>query len=246
MSISRLPPVPTVSAITFDFWDTLMLARFEGLRDKRIDALLGLIEGEGFAAERSAVGVALDDAFAVFQKAWHEGRQFHAHDAVDHMLGELGLEVPSDLRDALVAEVVGGVTSLEMTPNAASALRTLKAGGLKLGIICDVGWTPSTMLRGHLETHGVLSLFDHWSFSDEVGVYKPDARIFAHAMEGLGMTDPAQCAHIGDLRRTDVRGAQGAGWVSLRYAGAFDDVSEGPEADHVIRDHADLPAALGL
>jgi FMN phosphatase YigB (HAD superfamily) len=47
-------------------------------------------------------------------------------------------------------------------------------------------------------------------------------------------------AHIGDLRRTDIAGARGAGWKSIRYIGFFDDQSDLPEADHVVKAHGDL------
>jgi putative hydrolase of the HAD superfamily len=120
---------------------------------------------------------------------------------------------------------------------------------VRLGIICDVGLTPSVLLREFLASHGVLQHFSHWSFSDEVGCYKPSPEIFRHAAEGLGVADvpPSQIAHVGDLKRTDVAGAQGVGWTSVRYSGSFDDVaSEGPEAHHVVASHADLPAVLGV
>jgi putative hydrolase of the HAD superfamily len=110
--------------------------------------------------------------------------------------------------------------------------------------------TPSTALRRVLEGYGVMDLFDHHSFSDDVGIYKPDPTIFTHALEGLGVP-PDEAAHVGDLRRTDVAGANRAGWTSVRYAGLFDDDGgEHPDpdgiADHVVHDHAELPGVLGL
>ena len=104
--------------------------------------------------------------------------------------------------------------------------------------------TPSTILRAHLDRHGVLELFDHWSFSDEVGWYKPDRRIFEHALEGLGGVAPDRAAHVGDIRRTDVAGALGMGMVAVRYCGISDDTEPGPEGDVVVDDHADLAALL--
>jgi putative hydrolase of the HAD superfamily len=101
------------------------------------------------------------------------------------------------------------------------------------------------VLREHLIRHGVLPLFDHWSFSDEVGAYKPSPVIFEHALAGLGGPTPERVAHVGDLRRTDVAGARAMGMTAIRYAGIFDDDSaDQPEADHVVTDHADLPAIL--
>ena len=72
------------------------------------------------------------------------------------------------------------------------------------------------------------------------------------ALAGLGGVDPAEAAHIGDLRRTDVAGARGIGMRAVRYRGVFDDPgraddgSDQVEGDAVIDDHADLLAALDL
>jgi FMN phosphatase YigB (HAD superfamily) len=108
--------------------------------------------------------------------------------------------------------------------------------------------TPSTSLRRYLDAHGVLEHFDHWSFSDEVGVYKPDRRIFEHALGGLGVTEPGRVAHVGDLRRTDVAGARGMGMHAIRFAGINDDAPKGddghPEAHHVAQDHQDVANLL--
>lgn len=236
-----------LTAVTFDFWDTLVVARMTHMRDRRTDALVGLIDGAGFAAERQAVEGSIDNAFISFRQAWAENRQFGADEAVDRVLAELGVEVSAAVREEMVEAVRSGDPDCELTPNVADTLRTLKASGLRLGIICDVGWSPSTLLRGHLERHGVLDLFDHWSFSDDVGHYKPAGEIFAHAHAGLGVEHPSTAAHIGDLRRTDIRGARAFGSITVRYAGAFDDTDEDePEAHHVITDHADLPGVLGL
>jgi FMN phosphatase YigB (HAD superfamily) len=107
--------------------------------------------------------------------------------------------------------------------------------------------TASPILLSHLERHGVLKYFDHWSFSDKVGAYKPSRIIFEHALDGLGNIDPARAAHVGDLRRTDVAGAIGMGMTAVRYTGIFDDSSQPePEAHHIVGDHRRLPEVLGI
>jgi putative hydrolase of the HAD superfamily len=114
--------------------------------------------------------------------------------------------------------------------------------------VCDVGFTPSPVLRRHLERHGLLACFDHWAFSDEVGVYKPDPRIFAHALAGLGAGDPTRCAHVGDRRRTDIAGAQAMGMRAIRLTTVFDDddPEAGPPGDIVLSRYENLVPALGL
>jgi len=104
----------------------------------------------------------------------------------------------------------------------------------------------ATALRRYLDHHGLLQHFDGWSFSDEVGCYKPDPRIFAHARDSLGVDASVPMAHVGDLRRTDVAGARRSGWRSVRYRGFYDDDSELAEADVVIAAHSELVGALGI
>ncbi len=237
-----------VEAVTFDFWNTLVVDGAAIGRTARLDAWLGILEDAGFATERALLDKAMARSWDRFQDSWARNEQYtHVEAAVD-ILEHLGYDVPPDIHDALLATFAyGGDNRPAMTDGAAETLATLRRAGLRLGIICDVGMTPSTQLRGILDHWGVLELFDHWSFSDEVGRYKPDPAIFQHALAGLGGVAPERAAHVGDLRRTDVAGALGVGMTAVRYTGAFDDgASEGPEGDHVVADHRDLPRALGL
>ena len=231
-----------IEAVTFDFWNTLVVDDRAGARDARLTAWLGLLEGAGFAIERAALDAAHESTWQAYLAAWHANEQFTPIRTAEHCLEALGLTVPVDLRDRLVDELnssAGGI-DLRLTDGVAHVLRDLKRAGVRLGIVCDVGLTPSVALRHHLERFGVLELFDGWSFSDDVGHYKPAPEIFAHAAASLGHPDPARTAHVGDLRRTDVAGARAAGWVSIRYAGAFDDHTDRPDADHVIDHHNEL------
>ena len=219
-----------------------------GGRDRTATKWIGVLEEAGFACERQQWDAAAERAWKRFTGAWERNERYTATEAAIDIVEHLGYEVPDDVHERLVAiyaDLEG--RNLELTAGVADVLRRLKSAGLRLGIICDVGMTPSTALRQVLEGHGVLELFDHWSFSDEVGAYKPSAAIFEHALGGLGGVAPARAAHIGDLRRTDVAGAKAMGMTALRYTGVFDDdATEHPEAHHVVADHAELPALLGV
>jgi FMN phosphatase YigB (HAD superfamily) len=235
-----------LQAVTFDFWDTLVIARQDAMRELRIDGVVAVLAGANMPVGRGAVSDAIDDALREFRRAWGENRQFGAEQAVPIILDKLGLKVSGGLFERLVEIIQNGDPEPEMTPNSAATLLALKHAGIRLGIICDVGFSPSTRLRAHLERFGVLRLFDHWSFSDDVGQFKPSPLVFEHAHRGLGVRRPAAAAHIGDLRRTDIAGARGFGAISVRYAGIVDDQGAGPEADHVITDHAQLLDVLGV
>ncbi|HVF33466.1 MAG TPA: HAD family hydrolase [Acidimicrobiales bacterium] len=242
------PPVVGIEAVTFDFWNTLVVDGGTAGRDHRLDAWMGVLEDSGFAVERGALDAAMAASWDVFLEAWRSNRQYtHVEAAVD-ILDQLGHRVPPDVHDRLLASFHYDETdSPSLTEGVAECLAVLHGNGVRLGIICDVGMTPSTALRDILSRYDVLQFFSHWSFSDEVGAYKPAGEIFAHALAGLGGVAPAAAAHVGDLKRTDVAGALAFGMTAVRYAGSFDDsASEGPEATFVIASHADLPGVLGL
>ena len=238
-----------IEAVTFDFWNTLVYELRGELRSRRLEAWSGLLEEAGFASERQQLEAVYDGAWDAYVASWHANEQFQAAQAAEHILENLGFAVPDDVRTALVAAFgrTGGEVELRLADGVEACLRALKDAGLRLGIICDVGFTPSSTLRDHLIRHGVLPLFDHWSFSDEVGAYKPSPVIFEHALEGLGAPAPARVAHVGDMRRTDVAGALAMGMVAVRYTGIEDDGSQPePEAHHVVDHYDRLPAVLGV
>jgi len=237
-----------IETVTFDFWNTLCYEDRGHLRGRRLDAWSGLLEEAGYATEREILERAMDGVWERFVARWTAGEQFAFAEAAEGLVEGLGFDVPAGVREELIEAFgrAGDDAEIHLAPNVAGTIRALKDAGVRVGIVCDVGMTPSTTLRKHLDRHGVLESFDHWSFSDEVGCYKPDPVIFTHALDGLG-AEPATTAHVGDLRRTDIAGALAMGMTAVRYVGIFDDDSQPePEGHHVLADHRDLPAALGL
>ena len=237
-----------VDAVTYDFWNTLVHEEPGHLRTRRIGAWLGILDEAGVPVTSESLHALFERSWHVFTERWKANEPLHAHEAAALILADLGHDLPATLSEALIEAFVraGDDAELLLVDGVADVLTALDRADIRIGIICDVGMTPSSTLRGHLDRFGVLKYFDHWSFSDEVGVYKPDARIFDHAYEGLGRPDPSRVAHVGDLRRTDVAGARAAGWTSVRFTGVFDDPGSDdlPEGDVVIADHRALLDAL--
>ena len=235
--------MPRFEAVTFDFWNTLVWEEAGHLAGRRTEAWAGLLEEAGFAMERSLLDAVFQRAWDRYVEHWTTNQQYQSVRAAEELVEHLGFEVPSHVRRSLIDAFTGAGhdAELHLTEGVADCLRALRGAGLRLGIICDVGMTPSEVLRAHLERHGVLELFDHWSFSDEVGHYKPSPIIFEHALAGLGV-DADRAVHVGDIRRTDVAGALAMGMTAVRYTGISDDTSQPtPEAHHVLASHADLP-----
>jgi putative hydrolase of the HAD superfamily len=90
---------------------------------------------------------------------------------------------------------------------------------VKLGIISNADGSIEEQLRrseicqiGEGLGVPVLAIID----STVVGVAKPAAEIFRHALDPLGIS-PAQAAYVGDTVRYDVRGARNAGLVPIHF-----------------------------
>jgi HAD superfamily hydrolase (TIGR01549 family) len=233
-------------AVTFDYWNTLVWEEAGHLAGRRKEAWAGLLEEAGFATERSLLDATFTRSWERYVDHWTSNQQYQAVRAAEEILEHLGFEVPAAVRRRLIEAFteVGHAAELHLTDNVLECLGTLKEAGLRLGIICDVGMTPSTVLRDVLERAEALALFDHWSFSDEVGHYKPSAVIFGHALAGLGVA-AERTVHVGDIRRTDIAGALAMGMTAVRYTGISDDTTQrSPEGHHVVADHAELPGIV--
>ena len=239
-----------IEAVTFDFWETLIHEAPRTMRDAQAAGWVEALGEEGIVASHDDIVAALAENWRVFDERWAANDGQHtAVDAVAVMCAHLGIEPSDALREELtrVFTRVGETVDLELAPGIEECLEALDEAGVSVGIVCDVGMTPSPTLRSRLERHGVLDRFKGWAFSDETGWFKPAREAFAPALEALGVQDPTRAAHVGDRRRTDVAGARNLGMVSVRYAAWSDAPPEnGAEADHVLRDHRDLPAALGV
>ena len=84
----------------------------------------------------------------------------------------------------------------------------------------DNPFTPTehAAWSGLLGTFGIIRRFGIALFSDETIVRKPDPRIFAQALEALGVP-AADAVHVGDSAESDIAGAAAAGSArSARYS----------------------------
>jgi FMN phosphatase YigB (HAD superfamily) len=237
-----------IEAVTFDYWNTLVFEEHGQLRGLRLLAWSTIFRDAGIDVGAERLERAFDESWTEYEHAWLDNRQYVHEEAVSDIVRALGIQPPRPVAAALAESFRGAAdhADLHFADGIEDCLRTLRRGGVRIGIVCDVGMTPSSSLIGLLRSRGLLPLFDHWSFSDEVGAYKPDPAIFRHALSGLGDPAPDRVAHIGDRTRTDVAGARGMGMIAVRYTGVYDDDDEGPEAHHVLEHHADLPRTLGL
>ena len=111
-------------------------------------------------------------------------------------------------------------------------------GRYRLGLISNFYGN----LAAVCEEAGIAKLFDVVVDSARVGFTKPDARIFRHATEALGV-DPAEATFVGDSPTRDMAGARGVG---MRHVWLTGQRSPKPccPGDRVISTLADLEHVL--
>jgi len=240
-----------IRLVTFDFWDTLVTDSAENLRAQRTvrvaairralelaDVALGEVEAEEIH-ERS--GELLAERF------WSRNRDPSRHEQLRLVLDTAVPGIAARMTAAALEEALAAYTEPALaypptlSPGAAEALETLAARGVRLGIVSNTGRTPGVVLRRVLERHGLLRYFETISYSDEVGVRKPEAEIFRVTLARAGVV-PAEALHIGDNPEADVLGAQGVGIRGAHYTAGYRRPAAG--ADLVIESLAALPEGV--
>ena len=101
----------------------------------------------------------------------------------------------------------------QTVPGAVELLNRLRGDGFKIGIISN-GFKEVQFRK--LNSSNISHLIDCVVLSDEIGVNKPDIRLFIHAVAKAGFT-PAQALIIGDNPDTDILGGLNAGWQAVYF-----------------------------
>ncbi|MEI5100778.1 HAD-IA family hydrolase [Streptomyces sp. PmtG] len=83
-------------------------------------------------------------------------------------------------------------------PDALDVLGALRARGVRVGVVSNIGWDPRPVFRAH----GLDAYVDAYVLSYEHGVQKPDPRLFTRACATLGVS-PGDVLMVGDDRRAD-------------------------------------------
>lgn len=137
------------------------------------------------------------------------------------------------------------VLEAEEIPQAMAAVRKLHAEGYPLVLVAD---GPRETFENLLKHRGIWELMSGHVISGDVGALKPDARMFAAAMDVAGLGDPGRAVMVGNNLARDIRGANAFGLASI-FVGWSQRRSQrpaGPEeqAGCRIDDLGDLPAMV--
>jgi len=198
--------------------------------------LRGALREQGVEVSEDVAAAAIKAEIAYYRAHLHEGRDAAA-------LADLRRRSAAAMEPVLGfdpgVETLLAALRFRAYPDAAPALRELRADGLRLVVVSN--WDAS--LHERLEETGLAPLIDGAIASAELGHAKPDGVIFARALELAGA--PAAAAlHAGDSPDADVEGALAAGLRAVLVA--RDGAAVAPAGVPVISSLAELPALVRL
>lgn len=198
----RVSPLQTmhIQAITFDVGGTLIEPW----------PSVGHVYAE--VAGRHGVVVDAEVLNQRFIAAWHAGREFdYSQKAwarlVDEVFSGLANELPSQTFFGELYDRFADADTWRVFEDVRPALQCLKEQGMRLAVLSN--WDER--LRPLLEQLELQGWFEEIFVSAEMGMTKPDGRLFDVVAERMGLDGPS-ILHVGDSRREDLQGALNAGW----------------------------------
>jgi len=103
----------------------------------------------------------------------------------------------------------------EIVPGTEAMLQTVKRMGYGIGLVSDVAWgLPSYFPLKDMRFYGLDDYFDDMVFSTDVGLRKPNPKIFEIALQNLG-SSPEESIFVGNNLQADVKGALDVGMTAV-------------------------------
>ncbi len=212
-----------IDTVTFDLWNTLMVNSppdMEKYRLQRVRNLERILQAQGHSVTSGQLLDAYTKGFDKCREVWDKNLDLSTEEQLGNLFGFLADSRLKEAVGSLMPELMEAYVSpiLDDPPGlvegAGEILAELKQGGHKIGLICNTGTTPGETIRALLERFGMIGSFDATTFSNELGIRKPDPRIFLQTLARLRAT-PQTSLHVGDLMDVDVLGARNVGMIAV-------------------------------
>jgi putative hydrolase of the HAD superfamily len=208
-----------VEAVLFDLGDTLLdfdpLPRRE-LFHSAAEATYAHLKGKGCTLPSFEKYYSMHIATVRWAYVWStlRGREIDSFATLQRWCRKN--DYPSD--DESVRELIWiwyqpVIPRSKVEPDVIPALRRLQSNGMKLALVSNT-LLPGCVLDRHLELVGLREFFPVRIYSSEVGYRKPKPIIFHAAMDQMGLP-PGCCAFVGDLVKTDIKGARRVGMTTI-------------------------------
>lgn len=174
-----------------------------------------------------------------FTKAWLARTEMNTSLEIWRFHKRFGIDLDDARLDEISCLLYRPMIALaHANPGTTDALAALRDRGLLLGVISNT-IAPPQGLDEHLATEGLIEYLPVRIYSCQVGVPKPNPKIFRVALQRMG-APASQTLYVGDKPRIDVRGAASVGMPTALRTAPGATRRRGPAADLDIRQIADL------
>ena len=235
-----------------DFWGTLLFDHASSdnrYKRRRMDDFEDILAETGLSVSRRVLDAAYEASATYLRRVWSDDRDVPVQNHVSAILAAADRDMPRRIRPSVMAELVEAYARPVLfappavDPGARGALEQLAGRGYTLALVSNTMRTPGVTLRKLLEGFGLLAFFKHTTFSDEVGIRKPDPAIFMLSLRAVG-GEAATAVHVGDDAVLDVQGGHAAGMRVVQVRSGSGPAPAEPRAEAIIPSLSELPAAI--
>lgn len=180
--------------------------------------MLKVLHSHGLKPSLNKLLEAYDKSGTWLQTAWLTHKEISTLDQARHIATEAVERLPesTELMQELENAYIKPLLELppRLSDEAIETLDGMRDRSLRIGLICNIGRSSGKILRDLLRDFRILDFFTATIFSDEIGIRKPEKRIFEAAAIRLRV-DISTIVHIGDHPEADAWGAKQAGMKAV-------------------------------
>ena len=223
-----------ITTVIFDLDGTLCTYKVS-VREAIVEALRRTGQPANLVGDPSAAAVRYDELWDEIES---EGRVEPGSNPVlamreqiwTRLLAEQEITSLDLAREIAVEYTQIRVASIQLYSGACGLLADLKRT-YRLGLLTN---GPTNMQWSKIEQLKIASLFDEILVAGDIGIYKPDARVFHVLLDRLSV-NPAEALYVGDSYRMDVVGAKGAGMQSVWVRNGNSSETDGVAPDFMVQ-----------
>lgn len=236
-----------IKYISFDFWNTLVEDNGpdHDIRENiRLKIIKNYINKFGYNIDNKKLIEHINKTWEYFIKIWkNEERTLTTEEILKHLFNQINLENYEDL-EKLKTDISSLILKHppSLTEDVLYDLIPKLSKNYKLYIISDTALTSGKHLKNILGNQSLLKYFSDFSFSDELGCSKPNKKIFINVINNPEKAK--YLLHIGDIGRTDIKGAKKIGAKSIRYNQFNNAPHTKYKADYVMNTWSNFPILL--
>ncbi len=163
--------------------------------------------------------ITFDDVYRMYYEMRHILMTTHPRKLIEYIVVGLGLDREAIDKILPIYKNISISIKPHVNKEAFHVLPKLKELGVKIGLTTNTSFTED-MIRKLLRDIGLNEYIDAIASSSDLGVSKPDKRIFKEIVSRLGV-DEEKVVHVGDKYIYDAVGSYLAGLRPVLYRGLW-------------------------